>query len=143
VNPPTTVRLGVVLTITSLLAGLVGFIVNQVVPATDIRIVVWLAIVGLVTVVFWGWIARRTWQGRSWARMLQTVLLAWGIAVTIFDAFQVTLAFDWLDVVLYVVSAGAVVLLWTPTSRSYFAATTAARRRQKTYPNFKKPMKLR
>lgn len=124
-NPPTTIRVAVVLIILSVLPSIVGFVVYRLVPGVLNPAFGFAAVSVLAIVAFWSWIARKTWQGRSWARMLQTVIVPLGIAVLTLGSVRGDIAFSWTEPIPFVLSGAAVVLMWVPTSRSYFDATAA------------------
>ncbi len=85
-----------------------------------------LAIVsGLVGIALWLWMARANGQGRSWARILSTVLF--GLATL--DLFGVvsqpkTLLGLVFPVLTWLLGLGAVVLLWRKQSTAFFQPRT-------------------
>jgi hypothetical protein len=125
-NPPHTVRLGVVLLILSLVPGVIGFIGEMLVTGARAPGFVFAAVIVVASIALWSWIARKTWQGRPWARTLQTVLLPLGIAAGAISAARGTFVFTWDVPIVVLLSAAAVLMLWTPTGRRYFAETKAA-----------------
>ncbi|HTX27525.1 MAG TPA: hypothetical protein VME19_10955 [Streptosporangiaceae bacterium] len=84
--------------------------------------IIGLAIIsGLVGIGLWLWMARANGQGRSWARIVSTVLF--GLAtLDLFGVFsQPKTALDLVfPVVTWVIGAGAVFLLWRPDSTAFF-----------------------
>jgi hypothetical protein len=81
-----------------------------------------LAIVsGLVGVALWLWMARANNQGKSWARVLSTVLfcLATLDLVGVFGEPKTVLGLIF-PVLTWLVGLGAVFLLWRPESTAFF-----------------------
>ena len=82
-------------------------------------------VVGLVGVGLWLWMAAANGAGRSWARVLATVLGALGALSAVFSLTTgtgVTIALQLLSLVLAV---AILVLLWRPASSAYFQARSA------------------
>lgn len=76
---------------------------------------------GLLGVALWIWMARANNQGRSWARIVSSVLFAVS-TVGLVNVFQqphtaVGLVFP---VLTWLVGAGAIFLLWRPESSAFF-----------------------
>jgi hypothetical protein len=123
VNPPPSIRWSVVLIILSLVPSIIGFIVYRILPGRLDGAFALALVTDVVIVGFWSWIARKTWQGRTWARTVQMVLLPLGIAALVITSIRNHTTVDPLP---FIVSAAALALLWTSASRRYFAETTAA-----------------
>jgi uncharacterized membrane protein YsdA (DUF1294 family) len=130
VNPPTHVRLSVVLIILALVPGLIGLILGQIVLAPVSPHIVTAMLAVLIVAAFWLWMARKTWAGRNWARILQTVLLALSLVGAVITVIQGD-ALVWTYPLVQILSAASVVLMWTRQSRDYFATVTAERRAPK------------
>jgi hypothetical protein len=123
------VRLSVLVQVVTLLVGMVAFLVRTFaagVPGAGAG--TGAIVVALLVSAFWILVARATWQGKNWARILQTVLLSAQLALAIFFAITGQLSYDTLDVLVVAMSGVAVILLWIPTARRYFADISAARR---------------
>ena len=76
---------------------------------------------GLVGVALWLWMARANNQGKSWARVLSTVLfcLATLDLVGVFGEPKTVLGLIF-PVLTWLVGLGAVFLLWRPESTAFF-----------------------
>jgi len=79
---------------------------------------------GLIGLVLWLWMARKTSQGRPWARILSTILFAL-CSLDLLSVFRgggssvfttVSALLTWL------IGLGTVILLWMPTSSAYFTS---------------------
>ena len=84
-------------------------------------------VVGLVAVGLWLWMAAANGAGKSWARVVATVLGALSVLSTLFSLTSgtgVTIAMQLLSLVLAV---AILVLLWRPASSAYFQARSAQR----------------
>ena len=82
-------------------------------------------VVGLVGVGLWLWMAAANGAGKSWARVLATVLGALGVLSAILSLTTgtgITIALQLLSLVLAV---AILVLLWRPASSAYFQARSA------------------
>jgi hypothetical protein len=79
------------------------------------------AITALIAAVLFIWIARKSQQGRNWARVTATVLFCIAILGTVYDAIAAAASlvriFNYVDLVVGLV---AIVLLWVPSSSAYF-----------------------
>jgi hypothetical protein len=80
------------------------------------------AVIGLVGVGLWLWMASANGKGQSWARIVATVLGGLNVASTLFSVFgsgstAVTNVFALIGIVLAVV---ILVLLWRPDSSRYY-----------------------
>jgi hypothetical protein len=82
-------------------------------------------VVGLVAVGLWLWMAAANGAGKSWARVLATVLGALGAlgaVLSITTGTGITIALQLLSLVLAVT---ILVLLWRPASSAYYQARSA------------------
>jgi hypothetical protein len=84
--------------------------------------IIGLAIVsGLVGIALWLWMARANGQGKSWARIVSTVLF--GLAtldlIGVFSQPKTILGLVF-PVLTWLIGAGAVWLLWRPESTAFF-----------------------
>lgn len=82
-------------------------------------------VVGLVAVGLWLWMAAANGAGRSWARVVATVLGGLGVLSAVFSlmtATGVTVVTQLLSLALAVT---ILVLLWRPASSAYFRARSA------------------
>jgi hypothetical protein len=89
-------------------------------------LVVYEAIIQAITIGLWLWMASANKAGKSWARIvssvlfaLNTLILASGLARPHAAIGIVLLALVWL------VGVAAIILLWRPDSSNYFAAAKA------------------
>ena len=84
--------------------------------------IIGLAIVsGVIGIALWLWMARANGQGKSWARILSTVLF--GLAtLDLFGVFSQpkTILGLVFPVLTWLVGAGAIWLLWRPESSAFF-----------------------
>lgn len=97
---------------------------DQVESAATISLAV-ATVVGLVAVGLWLWMAAANAAGRSWARVVATVLGGLGVLSAVFSlmtATGVTVATQLLSLVLAV---AILVLLWRPASSEYVQARSA------------------
>jgi hypothetical protein len=80
-------------------------------------------IVGLLSIGLWIFIARACQRGRNWARMTGTVLFALDTLLILLSVSRLTVgpAFV-IDVVIWLIGLGTVVLLWRKESSVFFAA---------------------
>ena len=79
-------------------------------------------IVGLLSIGLWIFIARACQRGRNWARMTGTVLFALDTLLILLSVSRLTVGAAFLiDVVIWLIGLGAVVLLWRKESSAFFA----------------------
>jgi uncharacterized membrane protein len=79
-------------------------------------------IVGLLSVGLWIFIARACQRGRNWARMTGTVLFALDTLLLLLSVSRLTVGAAFLiDVVIWLIGLGVVVLLWRKESSAFFA----------------------
>ncbi|WP_181309793.1 hypothetical protein [Nocardioides campestrisoli] len=86
-------------------------------------------VIGLLGVLLWVWMAWKNGQGRSWARVVATVLGVLNVLITLLSLGQpgstaVSTIFNLLTVALAVV---ILVLLWKRESTQYYEAVTRSR----------------
>jgi hypothetical protein len=130
---PRSVVVSVALQAAILVVNFVSFLIEQLTVGLSTPAETGIAVVMLVVVFgFWIIVAVATWRGRNWARILQTVLLPLQIGLVVFDVLTEPVSYDALDYLLIAMSIAAVILLWTPSSRRYFADVSAERRRAKS-----------
>lgn len=94
-------------------------------------VVAWIiGLVGLVVFCLWLWTARMCAQGRNWARIIATVLLALQ-AYTLYGGTYVRLGVprvSWtglVPVVSFLIGLTAVILLWQRSSTTYFKTSAS------------------
>jgi hypothetical protein len=97
---------------------------------TQFGVVLFLIIAGLTAVL-----AHRTYRGRNWARIVLTVWTILGILSLVVDLVTGGGLYTVLDYLATAMSVAAVILLWTPSARRYFADISAARLSARTEPN--------
>jgi hypothetical protein len=79
-------------------------------------------IVGLLSVGLWIFIARGCLRGRNWARMTGTVLFALDTLLILLSVSRLTVGAAFLiDLVIWLIGLGVVVLLWRKESSAFFA----------------------
>jgi hypothetical protein len=79
-------------------------------------------IVGLLSIGLWILIARACQRGRNWARMTGTVLFAVDTLLLLLSVSRFSLGIGVLvDVVIWLIGLGVVVLLWRKESSAFFA----------------------
>jgi hypothetical protein len=103
----------------------------QVVDLAHVEVVV-LVVVGLIAAGLWIWLARSCRAGKSWARVVSTVLFAistisafvsvGGRALTAGDATRIY------GFVVWIVGLAAIILLWQRASSDYFKGFKGAPR---------------
>ncbi|KRF37550.1 hypothetical protein [Nocardioides sp. Soil805] len=87
-------------------------------------------VVGLVGVALWLWMAWANGRGKSWARIVATVLFALSAISFLFSFSQPQPVLSTvLGLVNLVLGAAIVVLLWKRESSDYYAAVSGQRRR--------------
>jgi hypothetical protein len=78
---------------------------------------------GLAGITLWLWMAHANRNGRSWARILSTVLFAVLTLSLPFVFIQVPYVLPWItSIAQWVLAVAALVLLWVGPSSAYFAA---------------------
>ncbi len=93
------------------------------VHAAEVTSIAGLVISGLLGIGLWVLVARLNLAGRSWARIIATVLFAintLGVLTTIVRPATTTILGLAFAVVLWLVGAGAIVLLWRRESSAFF-----------------------
>ena len=79
-------------------------------------------IVGLLSIGLWIFIARACQRGRNWARMTGTVLFALDTLLILLSVSRLTVGAAFIiDVVIWLIGLGVVVLLWRKESGAFFA----------------------
>ncbi len=89
-------------------------------------------VISLIAIGLWAWMAWKNGQGRSWARIVATVLGGLNILQFLINLSQnqSTSSFTVLSVISVLLAIAILVLLWRPESSAYFQATRAATRPQ-------------
>jgi len=82
-------------------------------------------VVGLVAVGLWLWMASANGAGKSWARIVATVLGGLGVVSTLFALTTATGTTVALQVISLLLAIAILVLLWLPASSAYFRARSA------------------
>lgn len=86
------------------------------------------AVIGLVAVGLWIWMAIMNRRGRSWARIVATVLGGLNIAFTLFGLSQATGFSAIFQVITIVLAGGILFLLYRPESTAYYNAVSSGPR---------------
>ncbi|WP_028047267.1 hypothetical protein [Cellulomonas sp. URHE0023] len=84
-------------------------------------------VVGLIAVGLWLWMAAANGAGKSWARIVATVLGGLGVVSTLFSLRSATGTSIALNLLSLVLAVAILVLLWLPASSAYFRARSASR----------------
>ena len=83
-------------------------------------------IVGLLSIGLWIFIARASQRGRNWARMTGTVLFALDTLLILLSVSRLTVGAAFIiDVVIWLIGLGVVVLLWRKESSAFFASQSS------------------
>jgi hypothetical protein len=82
-------------------------------------------VVGLVAVGLWLWMADANGAGKSWARIVATVLGGLSVIFTLLGLTNATGTTIALQLVSLVLAVTILVLLWLPASSAYFQARSA------------------
>lgn len=83
------------------------------------------SVVGLVGVGLWVWMALANQAGKSWARVVATVLGGLGLAGALFSLRSATGISIVLQLVSVLLAITILVLLWRPASSAYYKARSA------------------
>jgi len=82
-------------------------------------------IVGLLSIGLWIFLARACRRGRNWARMVGTVLFGLDTLLILLSVSQLKVgAAVLVDLIIWLIGLGAVVLLWRKESSAFFAQQT-------------------
>lgn len=121
---PWTVILSVVLQGLALVCTVISYVfdVQKALFATGLEILLL-----VVIVLFWGVVGFLVFYGRNWARILLAVGLLFQLGGAVVDAVTGTFSYYWSDYLGIGMSVAAVILLWLPVSRPFFAAPVARR----------------
>lgn len=94
--------------------------------------VVSIVVIALIAIGLWVWMAVKNGQGRSWARIVATVLGGLNILQFLINLAQSqsTAGSTVLSVISVLLAIAILVMLWRPESSAYFQATRAATRQQ-------------
>jgi len=87
------------------------------ITATPLTITVVIVIFGLIPIAAWLWMARATSQGKNWARILSTVLVAL-VTLQLTESRGVVPVFC--AAATWLIGLAAVWLLWRPASSAFF-----------------------
>jgi hypothetical protein len=86
-------------------------------------------IIGLIGIGLWVWMARANGAGKSWARVVATVLFALDtLSVLLGIARPNSLGTKIFDLLIWLVGLGAIVLLYQRESSAYFTAQSSRMR---------------
>jgi MFS family permease len=87
------------------------------------------AFFALVGIGLWLWMAFANRRGRSWARITATVLFGIDTLLLLTAIVQPHLALSLvIDIVIWLIGLGAIVLIWNKESSAYYDANSAMRR---------------
>jgi hypothetical protein len=91
----------------------------------EIAELVVIIVIGLLAVGLWLWMARANGAGRSWARIVATVLFALSTLDLLLVVARPHASIGLLlDLVVWLVGLGAIVFLWRKDSSAYFQAAS-------------------
>jgi hypothetical protein len=79
----------------------------------------------VIVVVFWAVVAVAIWYAKNWARILLAVGLLFQVGGAVVDAVSGAFSYYWSDYLGIALSVAAVILLWLPVSRPFFAKPIA------------------
>jgi hypothetical protein len=82
-------------------------------------------VIGLLAVGLWVWMAVANGAGKSWARIVSTVLGGLSVVSTLFTLSSATGTSVALQLVSLLLAIAILVLLWLPASSAYFRAQSA------------------
>ena len=112
---------------TAIHAGFPAYSASKVRKAAT-ALVIYEAVIQVITIGLWLWMAAANKAGKSWARIVSSVLFGLNTLILLSSLARphaalgiVLLALVWL------VGLGAVILLWLRDSSAYFAASKSAR----------------
>ena len=97
---------------------------DQVESAVTVSLVTGI-VVGVIAVGLWLWMAAANGAGKSWARIVATVLGALGALSAVLSLTTGTGITIALQLVILVLAVAILVLLWRPASSAYFQARSA------------------
>jgi len=93
-------------------------------------LVVGSVIIGLIGIGLWVWMARTNQAGKSWARIVATVLFGLDTLFLLLGVARAGAAAGTLvSVLTWLIGGGAVILLWRKESSEYFAEQSAPQAR--------------
>jgi hypothetical protein len=121
---PWTVVLSVVLQAANLVCTAISYVFDtqKALFATGLEILLL-----VVVILFWAVIGFFVFYGRNWARIVLAIGLVLQLGGAVVDAVSGTFSYYWSDYLGCVMSALAVILLWLPVSRPFFAKPVARR----------------
>ena len=93
-------------------------------------VVVGSVLIGLISIGLWLWMAAANKAGKSWARIVATVLFGLDTLFLLLGVARAGAAAGTLvSILTWLIGGGAVILLWRRESSEYFAAQSAPRAR--------------
>ena len=93
-------------------------------------IVVGSVVVGLISIGLWVWMALTNKAGKSWARIVATVLFGLDTLFLLLGLARAGAAASFLvSILIWLIGLGAVILLWRKDSSEYITAQSAPRAR--------------
>jgi len=93
-------------------------------------LVVGSVIIGLIGIGLWVWMARTNQAGKSWARIVATVLFGLDTLFLLLGVARAGAAAGTLvSILTWLIGGGAVILLWRKESGEYFAEQSASQAR--------------
>ena len=91
-------------------------------------VVVGSVVIGLISIGLWVWMALTNKAGKSWARIVATVLFGLDTLFLLLGVARAGAAASSLvSILIWLIGLGAVVLLWRKDSTEYFTAQSASR----------------
>jgi hypothetical protein len=95
-----------------------------------VALVVYEVVIQVITIGLWLWMAAASKAGKSWARIVASVLFGLNTLILASSLARPHAAFGIVLLVLvWLVGLGAIILLWRRDSSAYFAASKAVRTR--------------
>ena len=93
-------------------------------------VVVGSVVIGLISIGLWVWMALMNKAGKSWARIVATVLFGLDTLFLLLGVARAGAAASSLvSILIWLIGLGAVILLWRKDSSEYFTAHSAPRTR--------------
>jgi hypothetical protein len=94
--------------------------------AAEVFEIVFLVVIGIIAVGLWVWMARANAKGRSWARVVASVLFGLDTFLVLLTVARPHVGIGLgLGGLIWLVGLGAIVLLWQCASTAYYQANSA------------------
>jgi hypothetical protein len=98
------------------------------VHTAEVGLVAFTVIIGLIGIGLWIWMALANNSGKSWARIIGTVLFGLNTLFVVLSLVRPHASLGLVfGLVVWLAGLGAVILLWRPESSQYFTAVSGSR----------------